>query len=196
MQFAGPFYCMFIAAVSGQMSRIPGCSHAMIATQAISGGISAYTLTIPSLFFTITSYRLDRPPEITMLMNDISWMFTVVPFTTFISQNFAWSYAILMDKRERPLFPHWFAWFSTAWPFAFWGALGLHCVYTGPFAWNGGFCFWFAAAAFGIGQVLNVIYLLKAVNREDDEPVEPPQDKDLPTNSAFFGGENEQAEQK
>lgn len=169
MQFSGPFYCLFVAAISGQMSRIPGCSHAMIITQAINGCISAFVVTLPGYFFCLVGYRLDRPPEITMLLNDICWFLTVIPFATNIGQNFAFSYAILMDKREKPLFPHWFAWFSTVWPLCYWGALGMHAVKGGAFAWDGGYTFWVGAVGTGIGQGANMLYLLKAIARDDDD---------------------------
>lgn len=192
MQFAGCFYSLYIAAISGQMARIPGASHAMISSQAISGGISTYTITLPSLIFCLASYRLEtRSAELIMLLNDLAWFLTVMPFVTFVSGNFAWSYAILMDKRPKPLFPHWFAYFSSVWPFGFWGALGMHCVYGGAWAWDGGYTFWTGAAAVGIGTTFSVYFLLKAVNTTDEEcegqarDVEPNVSSDKPVNGVL-----------
>lgn len=170
MQFSGCFYSFYIAAISSQMSRIPGVTHAMTSTQSISGGISTYTITLPAIAFCLASYRLeDRSAELVMLLNDVAWFLTVMPFTTFVSANFAFSYAILMDKRPRPLFPHWFAYFSSIWPFGFWGALGMHCVYGGAWAWDGGYTFWFGAVAVGIGTASTVYFLLRAINTTDEE---------------------------
>jgi len=169
MQFAGAFYSMFIAGISGQMSRIPGCSHAMTATQSISGGISTYTITLPSLFFCIAIYRLDRPPELMLLLSDMCWMILIIPFVTFLTSNFALSYAILGDKRPKPLFPHWFAWVSSVWPWGFVGGMALHVVKSGAFAWNGGFTFWVGAASIGVGTVLNVYFMLRAIDTTDEE---------------------------
>lgn len=150
----------------------------MTSTQSISGGISTYTITLPSLVFCLASYRLDsRSAEMVMLLNDFAWFLTVMPFTTFVSGNFAFSYAVLMDPRPRPLFPRWFAYFSSIWPFGFWGALGMHCVYGGAFAWNGGFTFWTGAAAIGIGTVLNVWMLLRAIDTTDGECEDKAKDK-------------------
>ncbi|OAL44218.1 hypothetical protein IQ07DRAFT_663526 [Pyrenochaeta sp. DS3sAY3a] len=184
MQFVGCFYPLYIAVISSQMSRIPGVTHAITSTQCISGGISTYTVTLPSLAFCLASYRLDtRSPELISLLNDAAWFLTVMPFVTFISGNFAFSYAVLLDKRPRPLFPKWFAYASTIWPFGFWGALGMHCVYDGAFAWNGGFTFWTGAVAIGVGTVMNVWVLLKAIDTTDEECERPLEDIDAPIES-------------
>lgn len=126
-------------------------------------------ITLPSLFFCIAAYRLDRPPEIMLLLNDMCWMILVIPFVTFVSGNFASSYAIWMDKRPRSLFPRWFALASCIWPCGFYGGLALHAVYCGAFAWNGGFTFWTGAAAVGIGTTMTVYCLLKAIDTTDEE---------------------------
>lgn len=168
MQFTGMFYSAFVAATSGQMARIPGCTHTMIACQSISGTISAYSITLPSLFFCITVYRLDRPPELTLLLNDMTWMITAIPFVTFISSNFAFSWGILSDTREVPLFPRWVAYVSSIWPLGFLGALGIHCSKQGPFSWNGAMAFWVPAGAFGFSLILNTYYLLRAIGSHDD----------------------------
>ncbi|ETS84334.1 hypothetical protein PFICI_02359 [Pestalotiopsis fici W106-1] len=168
MQFTGMFYCAFVAATSGQMARIPGCTHTMIACQSISGTISAYSITLPSLFFCITVFRLDRPLELTLLLNDMTWMITAIPFVTFIGSNFAFSWAILSDTREVPLFPRWVAYASSIWPLGFLGALGIHCSKRGAFAWHGAMAFWVPAASFGFSLLLNTYYLLKAIDKHDE----------------------------
>ncbi|KAH7009829.1 hypothetical protein EDB80DRAFT_763065 [Ilyonectria destructans] len=173
MQFTGMFYSAFVAATSGQMARIPGCTHTMIACQSISGTISAYSITLPSLFFCITVYRLERPPELTLLLNDMTWIITAVPFVTFISSNFAFSWAILSDTRRDPLFPKWVAWVSSIWPLCFLSALGIHVSRQGAFAWNGAMAFWVPAAAFGFSLLLNTIYLLKAIDKPDEPENSP-----------------------
>lgn len=173
MQFTGLFYSLFVAATSGQMARIPGCTHTMIAAQSISGTISAYTITLPSIFFCITVYRLDRDPQLTLLLNDMTWMITAVPFVTFFSSNWAFSWAILSDQRKDPLFPRWVAYVSSIWPMGFLGALGIHTTKHGAFAWDGVMAFWVPAASFGFSLVLNTWYLLKAIEKPD-ERVNPP----------------------
>ncbi|KAF7533157.1 hypothetical protein G7054_g7315 [Neopestalotiopsis clavispora] len=173
MQFTGMFYSAFVAATSGQMSRIPGCTHTMVACQSVSGTISAYSITLPSLFFCITVYRLDRSPELTLLLNDMTWMITAIPFVTFIGSNFAFSWAILSDTRQDPLFPRWVAFASSIWPLGFLGALGIHCSKRGAFAWHGAMAFWVPAVAFGFSLLLNTYYLLKAINKPDEPNTVP-----------------------
>ncbi|KAI0168558.1 hypothetical protein BJ166DRAFT_611600 [Pestalotiopsis sp. NC0098] len=168
MQFTGMFYSAFVSATSGQMARIPGCTHTMIACQSVSGTISAYSITLPSLFFCITVFRLDRSPELTLLLNDMTWMITAIPFVTFIGSNFAFSWAILSDTRKDPLFPRWVAYASSIWPLGFLGALGIHCSKHGAFAWHGAMAFWVPAASFGFSLLLNTYYLLRAIDKPDE----------------------------
>jgi hypothetical protein len=91
-----------------------------------------------------------------------------MPFPPFVAQDFLVSYGIFSDKRSHPLIPHWVAWVNTAITFTFYPAFGVHCVKSGPIAWNGALTFWLGAVGLGVQIGLLVFYLLKAVTRADD----------------------------
>lgn len=96
---------LYTAAISGQISRIPGVSKTIIYTQLIGGTLSTLFLTIPACFFATTAYRLDRPPGMTMLLDDLSWILVAMPFPSLLAQNLTFSHAILLGRRPTPLFP-------------------------------------------------------------------------------------------
>lgn len=92
-------------------------------------------------------------------------------FPPFIVQDLAVSWAILSDKRPKPLFPHWLAYATTGLTLTFYPALGVHCVHYGAMAWDGALEFWLGAAGFGIQVGLLVSFLIKAVGRPNEEDV-------------------------
>jgi hypothetical protein len=167
MSFVGFFYPVYTAGISGQLSRIPGIPKSVIYTQLIGGTLAGLFLTIPAYFFATTVYRLDRPPELTQLLNDLSWIFFAMPFPSLVAQDLAFSYAILQDPRPNPLFPRWLAWVTGALTITFYPVLAVHCVKGGPFAWNGAISFWIAGVGGGFQNFVIAFYLFKAVLRTD-----------------------------
>lgn len=165
---SGAFYGSFTAVMSQQMKRIPGVSHTLIAAQEVSGAWACITFSVPAIFFATTAYRLERPPEITQALNDLSWMMTFMPFSPFIIQNWAFGMAIFMDKRERPLFPQIVAWVNFGSPLLLSSGIAMHCAKTGPLAWNGALTFWLTAVVFGIQSVVNILFTVKAVETKSE----------------------------
>ncbi|KAF2247315.1 hypothetical protein BU26DRAFT_506576 [Trematosphaeria pertusa] len=163
---SGAFYGSFTAAISQQMKRIPGVGHTLISAQEVSGAWACITFSVPAIFFATTAYRLERPPEITQALNDLSWMMTFMPFAPFIVQNWAFAFAVLLDKRSKPLFPRLVAWVNLSSPILLGSGIAMHCVKRGPLAWNGALTFWLTAVVFGIQSIVNIIFTVKAIETE------------------------------
>ena len=166
--FSGAFYGSFTAAMSTQMSRIPNVGHTVIATQLCSGAWACLTYTVPGLCFATAAYRLSRPPEITQALNDLSWIMAIMPFPPFIVQNWAFAFAIFSDNRPIKLYPHFVGWVNVVSPWTFAFSLGLHCTFSGVFAWNGALTFWLAGIVFAIQFFINIIFTLRAIEKEID----------------------------
>lgn len=160
-------YIFWVAAISGQMARIPGVPEIAIYAQFLGGVYTALFLTLPAYLMAITAYRLDRPQELTQLMNDISWILMMSNFPGFVIQDIAFSYSILLDRRPRTLFPRWLAYVTTALTLWYWPAFGIVFVKTGVIAWNGALSFWAAAAAGALNIFIISFYLYKATAKED-----------------------------
>ena len=169
MLISSAFYAMFTAVISGQMRRIPGLSPTVVYTQLACGAFASLTFLMPAIFFLVTSYRPERSPELTYLMNDLSWIMLVIPWMPFMPQNFAFAFAIFSDTRPTPLFPRWLAFLNIWAPISFTPAILLPFFKSGPFAWSGLFVIWIPAFIFIIWFVLTSIMLSKAIDQKQIE---------------------------
>lgn len=169
MLMSGMFYAAYTAVISAQMQRIPGVHQAVINAQSIAGAFGCLTFLIPAMLFAVTAFRPERSPDSTLLLNDMSWIILVMPWPPFMTQNFAFAFAILSDKRSTPVFPRWLAYLNIWAPISFTPAIILPFFKSGPFGWNGIFVFWIPATIFVIQFVVNTVHLLKAIRVEEAE---------------------------
>lgn len=160
-------YIFWVATISGQLSRIPGVPKTLIYAQLLGGLYTCLFLSLPAYFMGITAYRLDRPHELTQLMNDISWILLMVNFPGFVIQDLTFSYSILLDRRPRTLFPRWLAYVTTFLSLFCWPALGVFYARSGVLAWNGALSFWVASVAFCLNVSAISFYLYQAISKED-----------------------------
>jgi hypothetical protein len=169
MLLSGMFYAAFTAVISAQMRRIPGLHVSAIYVQLAAGAFACLTFLIPAMLFIVTAFRPDRAPGTTQTLNDMSWIFLVMPWPPFMAQNYAFAYAIFTDPRERPLFPRWLAYVNIWAPIIFSPSLLLPFFKTGPFDWRGIFVFWIPAIVFVIQFIANTTMLLRAIRGEEQE---------------------------
>ena len=169
MLLSGMFYAAFTGVISAQMRRIPGIHSSAVYVQLAAGAFGCLTFLIPAMLFIVTAFRPGRSPEITQALNDMSWIFLVMPWPPFMAQNYAFAYAIFTDKRDRPLFPRWLAYVNIWAPIIFSPSLLLPFFTIGPFDWRGIFVFWIPATVFVLQFVANVWMLLRAIDREESE---------------------------
>ncbi|OCK76119.1 hypothetical protein K432DRAFT_385685 [Lepidopterella palustris CBS 459.81] len=167
MTFVGFFFPLYTSALGGQLSRIPGVPQTVLNAQLLGGCLGGLFLVLPAYFFATAVYRLDRAPELTQLLNDLAWIFFAMPFASLLAQDLAFSYAILLDTRPRPLYPRWLALVTTGLTLTFWPALGVHCVKSGAVAWNGGLAFWTAGIGGGIQVSILGLWTYLAAGRTD-----------------------------
>ena len=174
MLLSGMFYAAFTAVISAQMRRIPGVHISAVYLQLAAGAFACLTFLVPAMLFIATAFRPDRAPGTTQALNDMSWIFLVMPWPPFMAQNYAFAYVILTDSRPRPLFPRWLAYVNIWAPIIFAPALLLPFFKTGPFDWSGIFVFWIPALVFVLQFVANTAMLLRAIRSEQVEAVAAP----------------------
>lgn len=116
-----------------------------------AGVANAVAFYLPFIFWAAAYYRLDRSPELVLLLNDMAWLEFVMLAPPFAVQAAAVAIAGLQYKGEEPSpFPRWFCFLSL------WVALllmpGVVAIYffSGPFAWNGLLAFWLPVTVFVI----------------------------------------------
>lgn len=174
MMISSMFISPMVAVISHHLRRMEGSSRLMSYTQLSSGSVGILFFNIPAVMFLITAFRPDRSPELTYLMNDMSWIITVMVWPPAFMQNVSIGVAILRDRSSDPIFPRWLAFFQ------FWVALlfvpgGLVPFFkTGPFAWNGLLSFWVAGSAFTLWYFVMPFMLMKATAHEARQLSAPP----------------------
>ena len=166
---SGMFYLPYTALVTTQIERIPHVPQGVGFLQLGSGAASIFTFMVPALILAVIGYRVDRDATMTQMMNDAFWIFAVMPFPSFITQNWAFAYAIFCDHRSRPLFPRYVGIVNVIAPLIFSPALGMHCVKSGVIAWNGAITFWLPAVCFGLQFGIDAFSLFNAIKIEDYE---------------------------
>ncbi|VUC23906.1 unnamed protein product [Clonostachys rosea] len=160
------FYLPLTAAISGQMRRIPNLHYTVSAPQLASGAAGIFTWIMPGMILGAANYRLDRPVEITQALNELFWITALMPWPTFLVQNFAFSYAILIDSRPVPIFPKPIAIVNIIIPIIFVPGIAIHTVFSGPLAWNGAWSFWLAGLTFCVQLIVDLICLIRVVRAE------------------------------
>lgn len=155
-----PFYL----AISLQLRRMEGRVPVMAVLQMAAGLIVCVVLTIPMLLFIATTFRPERPVEITRTLNDINYILLILPWPPIIGQLIAIAVAVLASPT--PVFPRWVAWFSLLVGFLLLPAGLIIYFRHGVFAWTGLVGFWIPAAAFGTWYLVMAWVLLRAIADE------------------------------
>jgi hypothetical protein len=163
---SGMFYLPFSAAISYQMHRVPNLPYLVHQLQLASAAAGVRSFILPGIILGVTSYRPYRPVEITQVMSDFFWLCALMPWPTFMAQNFAFAYAIIIDRRKRPLFPKELAFVNIIVPILFTPGIGMHSTLIGPVAFNGALSFWVPGTLFCLQLVVDSYYLVLAIREE------------------------------
>ena len=164
---AGAFLTLpFSLVVSMQLRRAERGFPAMAVLQFASGIVVTLVLTVPIVFFMVGSFRPERSPGLTVLMNDLSYILLIIPWPPVVGQLVAIAVATLGDRSAEPVFPRWVAWFSLWLSFLVLPATLIAFFKSGIFAWTGLVGFWIPAAAFGTWYLVMTWVVLRAVRQE------------------------------
>ncbi len=156
----------FAVSITLQMRRIEGRQPALALIQFGLGTLFAFEFIYLIFFWQVATFRSDRAPEIIQTLNDMAWVPFVGLSSTLVMQVLVFGVAILLDKRQRPVFPRWVGYYNI------WCALmflpGTFNVFfkTGPLAWNGLVAFYIPVAVFATWLVVNSVYLSRAVDTQ------------------------------
>jgi hypothetical protein len=170
MLFGAGVTVPFGALIASHIKQIEGRFSPLAYTQLLGAAGGLFAVSMPVLIMGAATFRPDRDPTLTQLLNDLAWVPFIMNGPPAILQCVSLGIAILGDEREKPTFPRWLAYFNFWAAFCFLPAFLLLFFKTGPFAWNGLFSFWLAAALFGSWFLVMAVMLLRAVppaHRED-----------------------------
>jgi len=169
---AGPFYLIWSIVVSKILERMEGPMGMFSKVELVGGALSTLFLVLPAFFWLTAAFRPDtRSDAEIQLYYDTGWFAFDIPFLFFGVQYCASSIAILLDKRENPLFPSWLGWLGIAATITYVTPLLTPFVLDGPFAWHGLISFWVVFVMFFVYlfafmiMIPNALRQLEAVDR-------------------------------
>jgi hypothetical protein len=148
--------------------RTPILSYSLI---ACAGGPPCLFL-IANMFWLLGSFRPERSPELTQLLNDLAWVTFTVLVPYLIAQCLLLALAIYWDRQEQPVFKMWVAHFNILVAVALAPAAFTALAFSGPLAWDGLLSFWvknIAIAAWIV--VMGVVLGQTILRRRAEEPV-------------------------
>ncbi|KAJ5627623.1 hypothetical protein N7490_009851 [Penicillium lividum] len=148
--------------INNQLRRIPHVNPHILNLQLASGCASGALTVVLAVLFGTTIYRLERDPQITQALSDLSILFYTMINASYIPQQIAIVLACLSDPRPRPLIPKWTSWLSLACMAVWTTAYAGHIPHYGPFTWNGAVAFWTVIAVYVVQCSLLLYYLMKA----------------------------------
>jgi hypothetical protein len=152
----------FVAIIAVQMKRLEGGAGVLTCTQLSAGTVGILFLILPALLWTVAAFRPERDPNLILLLNDLGWIFFLMPFGTFAVQNLAIGIAILAHSGPS-VFPRWAGYFNL-WVAVLFVPGGLLTFFkTGPFAWDGLFVFWVPLVVFLLWYGAMFVLLRQAI---------------------------------
>lgn len=161
-----------IAVIAVHMVRMEGRTPVLTFLQLITGAATGVLLYIPLLLMTLISFRPERSAELTVTLNDISWLLFITPIGPFMIQNIAIGTAILADRSG--VLPRWVGYLNYWVAFLFVPDVLAFFFHSGPFAWRGIFVFWLAFVAYAVFLIVMGLVLRQAIRASEQAPVAEP----------------------
>lgn len=150
-------YLPWTALLTTQMARIEGKFPVMSMLQLLGGGLTVMVVSFSAFFWVTAAFRPDRDPSEIQLLNDLGWLCIDLQYACTSLQMFAMALVGLADQSRVRLFPRWVC-FLTIWCGSSFLPASLTGIFkSGPFAWNGLFCYylpyfcwlcWYAIASY------------------------------------------------
>jgi hypothetical protein len=173
ISFVIPLEYLFVVTTSWQMRRIEGGWGPLSMIQLLTGVVAPIGFMYPLFVLATAAYRPEeRSPEILQVLIDL-FFFEYVGFAlVFVLQVAIIGFAVLVDRRSRPVFPRWFAYLNFLLAVVLAPGAFIFVFKEGPLAWNGLFAFWLPALAYLVWKIATPLLLLKAARSEYDESEE------------------------
>ncbi|PEG33395.1 hypothetical protein CQY20_31025 [Mycolicibacterium agri] len=138
----------FLAAICLRIRRVEGRWGMLAVTQLLAAAVFVPAFIFAFIILAAAAFRPDqRPPEITLALDDLFWLWFVGIAGTIIVQNLTLAVAAFVDTTEPRTFPRWYGYLNL-WVATLSLPGGMTVVFNdGPLAWNGVFSFYIPGAA-------------------------------------------------
>lgn len=167
ISFVVPLEYLFVVTTSWQMRRIERGWGPLSMIQLLTGVVAPIGFMYPLFVLATAAYRPEeRSPEILQVLTDLFFFMYVGFALVFVLQVFVIGFAVLLDKRENPIFPRWFAYLNFLLGVVLAPGAFIFVVKDGPLAWSGLFAFWLPSFAYLAWKIATPLLLLKAAKSE------------------------------
>jgi hypothetical protein len=158
----------FLAAICLRIRRVEGRWGMLAITQLLAAAVFVPAFIFAFIILAAAAFRPDqRPPEITLMLDDLFWLWFVGIAGTFIMQTLTLAVAAFIDKTEPPTFPRWYGYLNL-WVATLSLPGGMTVVFNdGPLAWNGVFSFYVPGAALVIWLFATTIVISRSVKAQE-----------------------------
>jgi hypothetical protein len=163
----------FGAAVAAQSRRIEGVAPVLTLTQVAAMASGSLVFILPWCFWETAAVRPARAASEIQILNDVGWIIFTFSFVAFTAWNWALGLAILSDRRKTPIFPRWLGYYNIFVGITFIPDIFVVFFKKGPFDWRGVIPYWEPFAVYGIWILVQMVYTVRAINREAEEAAEP-----------------------
>jgi hypothetical protein len=166
--YAGALSVPWVAAITVQLKRVEGGVHTPLAyTQLGLGCLLPLEFIVSLYFFATAAFRADRDPKIVQVLMDLGWLPLTGLVYTVVIQAIVIGAAILMDKRDEPIFPRWSGYFNIMCGLLM-SPAGFDLFFkTGPLAWNGLIAWWLLVFVYFVWVIGNIVLVLKAIRLQE-----------------------------
>lgn len=160
----------FSAVIAAQIRRIEGPHQVLASTQLASGALLSVEFIVPIMVLLTAAYRPSEiDPSVVRMLDDMGWLMFVAVTSSAIVQIASIAFAILLDKRARPVFPRWAGYFN-AWVAILITPPSLVVFFHhGPFAWRGLISFFFPLTVYATWLITMTVLTYRAVEAQADE---------------------------
>jgi hypothetical protein len=138
----------------------------LAALQMLFGLLVTVVLMIPMLLFLGAAFAPEQAPELTRLVDDLSYLMLILPWPPIVGQLVALAVCTFTDRGAWPIFPRWSAYYQLWVAVFLMPASLIEFFHGGPFSWDGLFGFWIPAAVFGAWYPVMTWLVLRAIDRE------------------------------
>lgn len=159
----------WFAALSVHLKRIEGRYSPLSSLQLGLGMILTLEFIIPLMFWETATFRDDRQDDLIRLVNDLAWIQFVALTSTVVLQALVIGTAIVMDKRETPVFPRWAGYYTLFNVFIWSGGSFTVFFKEGLLAWNNLIAWYLPLAEFCLWLVVMTKLMLEATAQLERE---------------------------
>jgi hypothetical protein len=164
------FFVPWSLAVSIQMARHEEGMPIWAILQLVAGAMGALLFVMPSVFWGIAAFSVERDPAITLFAHETAFLFYVTTTSFFPFQTIP-IIAVGLSKKidTTSAFPRWLGFLMLWYLIISEAGVMAQMFKIGPFSWNGMFAFWIPFAGFSVWFPVICYMLLRAIRLQERE---------------------------